>query len=420
MTGQEEIDQKFNKNLLLGYFMYTTFVGAFRKWIFSGSSVVENLLLLLQIFAPLILTYFMRRKRGALFYFPMMPLTLVLLVMAFNPLSHTIFHSVFGFVLHIGFWIMVLIYIQERDSFPVEELLGAMAIACLVQSILGAMQFSLPADHFINRYVSDNNDVAGFGNGFGTRVIGTFSYISGYGAFMVFYGMYVWALMIENKRSLWLIYGLAVLGLVAAFMNGSRSVVLPFVLSVFFGFLNYGYLGTKLKVVAAIVLVAILAFVFDAGEKLDFIGNSYDAFSARVEAGQATGETSDRTKMTFDAVLNYNGNYPLFGVGLGATYQGAVAKWGTSPLVPVVYEAEPERVLIEGGYFLFIVRLLLMIYLIFQMKIPVYFSAPILFFLFMFSLLVFNINQPAYTFFGLMVVDKMYHLKEQKRALENG
>ncbi len=411
----DEKDLNFNRKLLLGYFLYTTFSGALRKWVFSGSAAIEGMLLLVQIASPILLTYFMRREKGGLLYFPILPIVLVLAALALNPLSHTLYHSIFGFVLHLGFWLMILIYVKERDSFPIEQLVGAMAITCVVEALLGFMQFGLSPDHVINQYVRDENATKGFGDDMGTRIIGTFSYITGYGAFLVFFGMLVWALMLENKRKLFVIYGLMVLGLVASFMNGSRSVVLPFVMATAFGFLNYGSAGNKIKAVALVACVAMLAVVFNVGEKLPFVEKAYEAFSGRVKHGQSSGESSDRVLLTFDALINYTGHSPAFGIGLGATYQGATSKWGGSHLLPA-YEAEQERVIIEGGYFLFIIRVMLLLYLMSQLRIPIYFSAPLLFYIFMFLQIVFNSNQCTYAFFGIMLVDKMYYLRE-KNAL---
>ena len=291
-----------------------------------------------------------------------------------------------------------------------------MLIACAAEGLLGFLQFGLPADHFINAYARDAGDTTKvFGDDMGTRVIGTFSYISGYGAFLFFFGMFVWGLMVENKRSPLVIYGLTAVGLVSAFMNGSRSVVLPFILAAVFGFLDYGTIGNKIKGILMIALVASLAMIYNVGGKMTFIKGAYDAFAGRVTHGQASGESGDRVLLTFEALIDYVGKYPGFGVGLGATYQGATAKWGASPLLPA-FEAEQERVIIEGGYFLLIIRILLLAFLLSRLKIPLYFSLPILIYLFMFLQLVFNINQCAYAFFGIMLVDKMYYLKE-KRAL---
>ena len=418
--GIDPDDLRFNKNLLLGYFLYTTFNGALRKWVFSGSSAVEGALLVLQILSPCLLTFFMRRKKGALFYFPMLPLCLVLIAMALNPLNHTIYHGIFGFLLHIGFWICMIIYVQERESFPVEKLLPALIIVCLVECVLGFLQFGLPASHFLNRYVTSNNDVAGFDGGLGTRVTGTFSYITGYGAFLMFVGMLVWALLVEGTRPFWVILSLMAVGLVASFMNGGRSVVLPFLITLTFGFLAYGSMGDKIKAIVVAVFLGVIGLVYNLGDRLSVVEQAYAAFYGRVKYGNESGEASNRVTKTLLAVGDYNGRNPIFGAGLGATYQGAIAKWGRSPEVSAYFEEEPERVIMEGGYLLFIIRVLLFAYICKQLRIPAYFSIPLVLYVFIFSTLIFSTNHSIYTFLGLMVVDKMYFLREKKRAATDG
>ncbi len=411
----DERDLQHNQRLLLAYFLFTTFNGVLRKWVFAGNSAVEGGLVMLQVLAPFLMTFSMRRERSWLFYFPLIPFALVLLVLAFNPLSHTIYHSIFGLLLHMSFWLMALIYVQERDSFPVERLLWPMLVSCGVESVLGLLQFTLPSDHFLNHYARETNAVIGFSEGLGTRICGTFSYLSGFGAFIVFFGMFLWALMLENRRPLLLIYALAAAGMLSAFMNGGRVVALPYAMAVVFGILSHGGVGNKLKGALVVALVAGMAVVFDLGEKLPFISNAYEAFSGRVKYGQETGESTDRAFDLFRAVIDYAGPRPGFGIGLGATYQGAIAKWGASPLLPAM-EAEPERIVIEGGLFLFTVRALLLLLLLARTKIPLWFAVPIMVYILMFLSTVFNINQCFYAFFGFMLVDKMYYLKGKEAA----
>ena len=230
-------DLKRNQNLLLASFAYTTFHGALRKWVFIGSTGIDNVLLFIQLILPFLLIWQMKRKMSVFSYPLLIPYALVLVAMALNPLNQSLYHGVFGFILHFSLWLLLLAYLNERDSFPLENLVGAFVIIALIEIVLSFAQFSLPSTNFINRYVSSDN-VDGFGEEQGVRIIGTFSYISGYAAYLLFGGLLAWALMLENKRSLLTIFGVAGLGLVTAFMNGSRSAVLPFVLVLVFGFLR--------------------------------------------------------------------------------------------------------------------------------------------------------------------------------------
>lgn len=411
-----EAELRHNRGILLAYFLYTTLNGALRKWVFSGSSLVENVLLLLQLLSPILMAVLMKRRKRVFFSFPILPFSLVLAVLALNPMNHTMFHGAFGFVLHVGFWLAMCIYLEEREAFPVERIVGAMLVVCIGEALLGFLQFGLPGDHILNRYVSNNHDVSGFGGEMGTRVVGTFSYIAGYGAFLVFFGMLVWALMVENRRRMPLIFAFVVIGLVSAFMNGGRAIVLPFLLTTVFGFISYGSVGNKVKGLAVLAVFGLLALVYEVGDKVTIVERSFNAFYSRVQYGNESGETAGRTFMTFKAVLDYGGRHPLFGAGLGATYQGAIAKWGRSPEISPRFEEEPERVIMEGGYFLFIIRLLMFVFVLTRLVVPVYFSGPFLFYLLMFSPLIFNTNQSTFAFFGLMLVDKMYFLKQREKG----
>ena len=222
-----------NKNLLLAYFLYSVLNGAARKWVFISSSTANNIFLGIQLLFPFILVLLMRREKSLFSYQPLIPYMFVLFGMAFNPLNQSLFHGFFGILLHLGFWFMMLTYLHERDLFPFEQLVKPFIIVSIAQLVLSFIQFSLPDTHFINRYES-GGEVSGFVGGL-VRVIGTFSYIGGYAAYIFFIGLLVWALMVEKKHTLY-IYILAVLGLLGGFMNGSRAIVLPFILFIFFPF----------------------------------------------------------------------------------------------------------------------------------------------------------------------------------------
>lgn len=410
-TSLEPQDLLRNKKILLAFFLFSLLNGALRKWVFAGSSGINSVLMLIQLAFPIVGIYYMRRERAFSTYQPMIPFIFMLVAMALNPMNQSLFHGFFGILLHLGFWFAMLTYLHERTIFPIEDLMKPFLIICFCEIILTFIQFSLPADHVLNRYES-GDEVSGFTGGM-VRVIGTFSYIGGYGGFLFFTGFFIWALMIENKRPMPAIYGLSFLGLVSCFMNGSRSIVLPYILVVFFGFISYGSVGNKIKSVALLFVCFLFTMFYDVGQRFPSIETAYEAFMFRVESGNDSGENSKRSAQTFLETTEFRGEYPLLGIGLGATYQGAVASWGKSQELKDYgyYEEEPERILIEGGYALLIFRALLFIYFIMKSKIPIYFSAPLLFYTFFFTQMTFSTFQSTFTFFGLLVVDKMYYLK---------
>jgi hypothetical protein len=410
-TNLEPQDLLRNKKILLAFFLFSLLNGAVRKWVFAGSSGINGALMLIQLAFPIAGIYYMKRTKSFSAYQPMIPFIFMLVGMALNPMNQSIFHGFFGIMLHLGFWFAMLTYLHERNVFPIEDLMKPFLIICFCEIILTFIQFGLPADHVLNRYES-GDEVSGFAGGM-VRVIGTFSYIGGYGGFLFFTGFFVWALMIENKKPMPAIYGLAFLGLVSCFMNGSRTIVLPFILVLFFGFISYGSISNKIKSVGLLLVCVFFTMVYDVEQKFPNIGKAYEAFMFRVTSGNDSGENDKRSMQTFLETTEFRGAYPLLGIGLGATYQGAIASWGKSQELKDYgyYEEEPERILIEGGYALLIFRALLFIYFMMKSKIPKYFSAPILFYTFFFTQMTFSTFQSTFTFFGLLVVDKMYYLK---------
>ncbi|MFX6945393.1 hypothetical protein ABTH53_20265, partial [Acinetobacter baumannii] len=63
------------------------------------------------------------------------------------------------------------------------------------------------------------------------------------------------------------------------------------------------------------------------------VENAFIGFAERRDRGIQTGEESFRIFGDLNEVFNFRGNYPIIGVGLGSTYQGANKLFGTSPYV---------------------------------------------------------------------------------------
>jgi hypothetical protein len=410
-TRLDEADLTHNDRVLLFGFLYTVFHGALRKWVFSGA--INNVLFFFQLILPFVIIMLMRREKSVFSYFPLIPYGIFLTMLALNPINATVFHGIFGFVLHFGFWLLIITYVNERNAFRLEKLVKPFLIACLIEILLGFVQFSMPSDSFINRYESGDGP-SGFLMG-AVRVVGTFSYIGGFAAFVYFVGFFVWALFVEQKRPIWLILGLGFMGLIAGFMNGSRSMVLPFVVCVAFGFLSYGETSNKIKVLITLPLLVVTALIFGIDQKLPFINTAYGAFMDRVESGRSSGESSSRVNETLIEAVTFDSKHPLFGMGLGCTYQGATTLWGKSQALIEYgyYEEEPERILLEGGYALFIFRFLLFFFLISQLRIPTLLLIPLVLYMIFITPMVSNIFQACCTFWGLALVDKMYYLKEE-------
>ena len=418
MYDLTDADLRRNRFWLLFFFIYSTFSGALRKWVFIGDSGVNNVILVIQLLIPFLLVILLRRQKPLITYMPLVPYALLLVLFALNPMNLTVYHGIFGFVMHFGFWFMMFTYLNERDAFPLEKLIAPFIIICIIQAILSFFQFNMPILHPINRYESGDS-TSGFEGG-GVRVSGTFSYIGGYAAFLYFFGLFIWALMVEKKRNSGIILLLTGLGVLCAFMNGSRTTALAIVTFIIFGFISYGTLSNKIRLLAIVPIVIVFASIYNVGNILPSIGKAYDAFMGRVEAGQRTGESNHRAYETVFETFDFQSQNTLFGLGLGATYQGATQTWGVSPYIKAYgfYEEEPERILLEGGFALLIIRALLFILMIRQLKIPLILSIPIMFYLFFFAQMVSSTYQSIFTFWGIVILDKIYYLKSLETSSE--
>ncbi|MBN2603512.1 MAG: hypothetical protein JXA91_05230, partial [Candidatus Thermoplasmatota archaeon] len=92
--------------------------------------------------------------------------------------------------------------------------------------------------------------------------------------------------------------------------------------------------------------------------------------------------------------------------GLGSTYQGANQVFGVSQTVKQYgyMEDETERIVFEGGYPLFILRIVFLIMILSAMKIPIW-SKWALFFLFINAMLIFNTYMTFFVATGLIWIN---------------
>lgn len=413
-----------NKIILIIIFAFTTFSGAIRKWLID-SIAVSNIILGLQLLIPYLLLFFKlntspfeKNKRIILIY------ALLLVVLALNPLNKTLFHSVFGFILHFGFWFSIFYYLRDRESFELEKLLNFFILISLIQIALSYVQYSLPPSHFLNKYALTKQDIGTIASvGDAVRVTGTFSYLSGFAAFMVFYGFLLWT-MFKLNYSLSILVTMIFLGLISAMMSGARACMLFYILIVCCSILDYGNKQTLVKSLlkgAFSILVLLLVFVV-VGDQFDLVGKfqkSYENFALRVKATQETGEQNSRIAGPLTGVVNFKGEHSLFGTGIGGTYQGATAIWGTSLSVKEFgyYEDEGERIILEGGYLLYFTRILLYILLISQLRINKILLSVLSLFMILYLPLVFDIYNSVYLFLGLALLDRACMISE-KRELQ--
>lgn len=396
-------------------FFFTTLSGVLRKWVFT-SSTVGNAIFGVQLLLPFLFFFTSRRAFGRLFLNTALPLyLLVLLAEAFNPLNLTIYHGLLGILVHSYFWLFIFLYLQNREYLVIDTWIWPMLLICFSEVVLGMVQYQQPATSFINRYANleaVGGNIANVGKS--VRVTGTFSYIGGYGALLIAVPFLV-GYIFKKGYSANLVLGLMGAGLVGCFMSGSRGVTYLYVGEMALVILSEWRSFRKIQLTALFIPVVILALFFTLYGNFGEIGNkvatAFNNFNDRRETLAQSGEESRRIEGDIPRILHFQGKYPLFGVGLGATYQGATQLFGTSPYVEEFGYVEGEliRVILEGGFLLFFVRFFMAWYLVSQLAVPTLLKLLVFGLVFYAVVWVFNIYNAFYLAFGIIVIDQAYY-----------
>ncbi|HSC54369.1 MAG TPA: hypothetical protein VLC98_12130 [Phnomibacter sp.] len=385
--------------------------GALRKW-FISSGAVSNIVLGLQMITPFLMFYFRSHnsitpfREWRIFY-------LYFFYLGFHiiyPLQLTYYHGLFGMLIHGGFWLGIFYYFANRHLFEPARFMQLFLIIAIVELVLAFIQYQLPTNHFLNKYSSDIIEVATVGDK--VRVTGTFSYLSGFTAYMMFYALMLWA-MARMKLPQWMVFTAVVAGVAACFMTGSRSGMMIYIILVG-GMLFREYPASTLFSVAgrliipALVITAIV-LLYKKIPIFDQVELAYDNFMRRVEQNQQSGEQTNRFFTDLWYIQNANWQHPIFGIGTGSTYQGATQLFGTSPYVYEFGYVETEftRVLLEGGWVLIILKWGLSIMMALQLSFKGFMRWAIWFVVAAGQPIVFNQHNAAFLLLGIALVDNI-------------
>jgi hypothetical protein len=286
-----------------------------------------------------------------------------------------------------------------------------MFILCGLEIGLAFMQYQLPPGHILNKYAHENVSVAQVFDR--VRVSGTFSYLSGFTAFLLFYPFFVWAI-IRMRYSTWIVALAASFGMFASFMTGSRSGTLLYLIFIGAMLVQSYKINDLGKLVLRLMIPSLVGIAMIMLAKkvpvADQIKIAYENFSERVTQNRKRGEESQR--LTWD-LQYFQGNRfrePLFGIGIGSTYQGAVILFGPSryALEFGYVESEFVKVILEGGYILIILKVLLATILVINLT----FTSRVLKLFTWFAMvyaapIVFNVHNAAFLMLGIILVDNI-------------
>jgi hypothetical protein len=421
---------------LIGFiFVFTMLSGAARKWIFNGSQF-NSLLFFIQFISPLLMIFMghfrlegLSLRQKDIFKMQqeltqvLVVYALSLVVFALNPKSQTIFHGMLGFVLHLSFWFFVFRFIQFRHQVTIDKLIPLFIAMSIAEVGLGIVQYNLPVTHYLNYYNdmrSTNNVIALVGDR--VRVTGSFSYLSGFTSFLMFYAFLLVYMIATQYTKFIYIVPLVLLGIVGVFISGSRGAFGIYFFILVFGLLGLRQFNAMIRFVGAAVFVAALfvtaLLLTGKGQGLvDFVEVSGANFRTRYELNKDV-EQKTRILSPIQNVFNFRGKYPIYGVGLGATYQGATQQFGTSYYVEEFgyYEEEAERIILEGGYLLLTLKVILCFILIRHLTISPLFSIPLVFLTLIYIPVVYNVYNIIFWGMGIMLMELAQKKLSAKRS----
>ncbi|MGJ0513390.1 O-antigen ligase family protein [Methylocystis sp.] len=378
---------------VLTIILLVLFEGALRKWVFP--SLQAQIYFIKDWLLIVALAGFIAHARDRGSHEGQMTGLKVLLLVSLvyfslqiaNPNSPTPLVGLLGlkaYMLYVALLLMIPYVFQSRAD--LDRKLKRLMLIMIPIALLGLMQFALPASHWLNTYVQQDAEaaisVSEFGTGGRVRAAGTFSYIGGFGTFVVtaFNLAAAYALTIKgNLRSNWIAYALLLSSGMAIFTTGSRWVLLgtlgtlPFVLFLVMRsglissqlFLRLG--GASLLMTAAITL---------------FAGDAFDATIWRVtnadsNVGRALSPLTE-LQQAFEVS-------PVFGTGIGTNSNGSWTVAGAKSLYDAwwldghLFEVETARIMQEVGLFgfllVYVVRLTMLMWaikMVMRLRTPLY------------------------------------------------
>lgn len=410
--------------VIISIFIFTMLSGSIRKWALE-SNTVGNIILAIQL-VSLFSFLLIKKQFKSPFTRLLWVYLLLLVVLALNPMNLTIYHGLVGIVIHFNFWCAIFFYFRNREYFEIKSYTYFFLFFGIGELVLAYIQYTLPTTHVLNKYATESavTFIAEIGDA--TRVTGTFSYLSGFSSFLLFYPLFLWGL-VRLRFPLYLLISLYVAGLVGCFTSGARTSTYLYLLLVALTLIyeikvkRIFILLTYVGILVGILFVTMSVFQSRVRFLTELIDKSYENFLERRRFNVSRGEENDRIKDPVEEVIFFRGEYPMIGIGLGATYQGATSLWGFSKYALEYkggYEEEGERVMLEGGVILFLFRLLLFAYIYRHSRVPKI-ALLVLFFLCLFYVpIIFNVYNGVFLFLGLVFLDRSYDISEQQLALD--
>ncbi|MFL6197466.1 MAG: hypothetical protein ACJ75H_24985 [Thermoanaerobaculia bacterium] len=336
------------------------FEGAIRKWLVPGAQDLIYFakdVLLLGAYAG----YFRDRPRLRWVRLPPLPtlygvlaFSAVLgLVQIFNPALPNLLVGIFGFKAYF-FYVPLLFVLPAvfRDDASLYHFLRRYCLIAIPVGLLATAQFVAPSSSLLNTYARSGEDayIATFGSSAFVRVTATFSFITGYTAYLLATAILMLCLLAAGGwrfRGHLLLFGALGLTILGMFMSGSRGPVLLIVLL----FPLYWWLAViRERGGGAVFGRLVIALSLLAGVLVLTGDQAIEAFR-----GRAAGVSDVRNRVASPLLSPFLllPDAGLLGFGIGSTHQTAAALAPNlapySWLHGLIVEVESGRVMLELG-----------------------------------------------------------------------
>lgn len=291
------------------------------------------------------------------------------IISLFNTRLHpSFFVGIMGIVMHLFFIPLTqLPSITFNTLKKINNLIKYLSYLSIPICILGIVQYYLPEDDILNRFVNENQKITKVGNFI--RITSIFTFVKIYSAYLVFATTLLTAFIFNQltKRKHLIIHVVSYfLLLINIVMTASRLPIGIIIFNVIFIntylFLNYSFLKKSVIVVSISIGLAIIT----SYNIFDVVNKPIDSFILRTERVESRSETSSSEARISDRlnIFKFSDVAGLWGYGIGTTYQGAENY--LTEKIPVYFEEEGERIVLElgtlGGIIVLLLRLSIFTY----------------------------------------------------------
>ena len=334
--------------------------GALRKWVLPQASDMIYFLKDFVLLGAYLKYYIFSNERKFSIKNNMLTILIFLitgwcLLQAFNPSLGSPIIGIFGLKSYLWYipliWMVPNLFQSEDDLYRFLRLYLLLAIPV---GVLGIVQFFSPPLSPINLYApGEVTDVATLlvGGVAFARITGTFSYLDGYAVYLIVcFGLLLPFLFIRQSKWWWLITVANLLLItINSLMTGSRSVVFASALFLlgYLGFKGFTHPSRMFRSLSQFFLPALIISI----ALFTWFQPAIDAFWLRTTSTQ---DIPARIANTITQPFEFSQYKDFDGYGAGATHPGGQALRSALNLpngedIPVYYEEEPGRVVLELG-----------------------------------------------------------------------